>query len=175
MNILTILPIVLKMATKRKLEVFIQEKPDDCVICTEKMNETNPLHCGHWIHYKCVQKQFKAECPVCRSPLDIEVKGVRPSAEVVNAVQLVGDVVERWFEDGEEYGDEEDRLVREANDPDRPLNRVEEMLLQVHGYIPQLLYTGESSNRDNESGADEGYNEEDYDEENPSGDSVYYD
>jgi hypothetical protein len=152
------------MTSKRKLEVFTQEKPDDCVICTEKMNENKPLHCGHWIHYGCVQKQFKAECPVCRSPLDIEVKGVRPSAEVVNVVQLVGDVVERWFEDGED---------RVAPQP-RPLNRVEEMLIQIHGYIPQLLYT-EHSPRDNESEADEGYNEEDYDEENPSGDSVYYD
>jgi hypothetical protein len=152
------------MTSKRKLEVFTQEKPDDCVICTEKMNENKPLHCGHWIHYGCVQKQFKAECPVCRSPLDIEVKGSRPSAEVVNVVQLVGDVVERWFED------DEDTVAPEP----RPLNRVEEMLIQIHGYIPQLLYT-EDSPRDNESEADEGYNEEDYDEENPSGDSVYYD
>ena len=151
------------MTSKRKLEVFTQEKPDDCVICTEKMNENNPLHCGHWIHYKCVQKQFKAECPICRSPLDIEVKGSRPSAEVVNVVQLVGDVVERWFEEGED-------IV--APDP-RPLNRVEEMLIQIHGYIPQLLYTREISDEDSD---DEGVvNEEDYDEENPSGDSVYYD
>jgi len=172
MNILTILPIFLKMTSKRKLEVFTQEKPDDCVICTEKMNENKPLHCGHWIHYGCVQKQFKAECPICRSPLDIEVKGSRPSAEVVNVVQLVGDVVERWFEEGEEYGDEEDRLVREANDPDRPLNRVEEMLIQIHGYIPQVLYQGSESLDDEEDGA---INEEEYDEENPSGDSVYYD
>ena len=151
------------MTSKRKLEVFTQEKPDDCVICTEKMNENNPLHCGHWIHYKCVQKQFKAECPVCRSPLDIEVKGSRPSAEVVNVVQLVGDVVERWFEEGED-------IV--APEP-RPLNRVEEMLIQIHGYIPQLLYTREITDEDSD---DEGVvNEEDYDEENPSGDSVYYD
>ena len=151
------------MTSKRKLEVFTQEKPDDCVICTEKMNENNPLHCGHWIHYKCVQKQFKAECPICRSPLDIEVKGSRPSAEVVNVVQLVGDVVERWFEEGED-------IV--APDP-RPLNRVEEMLIQIHGYIPQLLYTREITDEDSD---DEGVvNEEDYDEENPSGDSVYYD
>ena len=151
------------MTSKRKSEVFTQEKPDDCVICTEKMNENNPLHCGHWIHYKCVQKQFKAECPVCRSPLDIEVKGSRPSAEVVNVVQLVGDVVERWFEEGED-------IV--APEP-RPLNRVEEMLIQIHGYIPQLLYTREITDEDSD---DEGVvNEEDYDEENPSGDSVYYD
>ena len=151
------------MTSKRKLEVFTQEKPDDCVICTEKMNENNPLHCGHWIHYKCVQKQFKAECPICRSPLDIEVKGSRPSAEVVNVVQLVGDVVERWFEEGED-------IV--APEP-RPLNRVEEMLIQIHGYIPQLLYTREITDEDSD---DEGVvNEEDYDEENPSGDSVYYD
>lgn len=168
MNILTILPVVLKMTSKRKSEVFTQEKPDDCVICTEKMNENNPLHCGHWIHYKCVQKQFKAECPICRSPLDIEVKGSRPSAEVVNAVQLVGDVVERWFEE-----EKEDILRQDSNYPDRPLNRVEERLIQIHGYIPQLLYSREITDEDSD---DEGVvNEEDYDEENPSGDSVYYD
>lgn len=153
------------MTSKRKLEVFSQEKPDDCVICTEKMNENNPLHCGHWIHYGCVEKQFNAECPVCRSPLDIQVKGIRPSSEPVQPVQVVGDVVERWFREGEEEQDsDEDELVD---------SRVEQILIRTHGYIPQLLYSREV--RD-ENSDDEGVvNEEDYDEENPSGDSVYYD
>lgn len=149
------------MTSKRKLGVFTQEKPDDCVICTEKMNENNPLNCGHWIHYTCIQKQFKAECPVCRAPLDINVKGSRPSAEPLNlanvlrvAGNVVGDVVERWFEDNEvranEVGASEEGEAEEGGDanlvgpqdPVRPLSRAENMLLYRYGFVPRMLFRG---------------------------------
>lgn len=50
-------------------------KPENCTICLELLNEDIPLDCGHWIHISCIQKQFKAECPLCRFPLKIEVYG----------------------------------------------------------------------------------------------------
>jgi hypothetical protein len=54
------------------------EKPDECIICYEKLEETSPLQCGHWLHVSCVEKHFKPECPICRAPLQIEVKGTFP-------------------------------------------------------------------------------------------------
>jgi hypothetical protein len=197
------------MTSKRKIAVFTQEKPDDCVICTEKMNENDPLNCGHWIHYTCIQKQFKAECPVCRAPLDIKVKGSRPSDESLNILRVVGDVVERWFDGNDVEGNEVEGNEVEGNDvednevednevegnaveenPDRPLTRVQEVLLYRYGFVPRMLFRGvrnevtdhevtdhevedhEVTDHEVEDGP---VNEEDYDEENPSGDSVYYD
>jgi Ring finger domain len=149
------------MSVKRKQETcsslsYVQEKPEDCIICTEKMEEERSLECGHWIHYSCIQKQFKAECPVCRKSLKIEVKGKRPSSEVM------------WRE-GEDLVRQETRWQEALwEDPVRQGAHLVG-LLENYGNIPYLLY-GEDE-RDEESEE----NEEDYDEENPSGDSEYYD
>lgn len=143
------------MSCKRKKEIFIQEKPEDCIICTEKLEEDKSLDCGHWIHYKCIEKQFKSECPVCRVPLNIKVKGYRPSEEFNND-GIVGDVVERWFEE---------EIPEDLQNPEAP-----RVILDRYGYVRELLYEviGEDEYDDN-------VNEEEYDEENPRGDSVYYD
>jgi hypothetical protein len=53
-------------------------KPDDCIICYEKLEQEHPLECGHWIHTSCAEKHFKPECPVCRRPLSITVTGTPP-------------------------------------------------------------------------------------------------
>jgi len=197
------------MTSKRKIAVFTQEKPDDCVICTEKMNENDPLNCGHWIHYTCIQKQFKAECPVCRAPLDINVKGSRPSDESLNILRVVGDVVERWFDGNDVEGNEVEGNEVEGNEvegnevednPDRPLTRVQEVLLYRYSFVPRMLFRVvrhevtdhnvedhnvedhevedhevEDHEVEDHEVEDGPVNEEDYDEENPSGDSVYYD
>jgi hypothetical protein len=55
------------------------EKPQDCPICLDKLNESNPLQCGHWVHMSCLKKHFKPECPICRKKLDIIVEGKAPS------------------------------------------------------------------------------------------------
>ena len=44
--------------------------------------KNKPLECGHWIHKKCVEKHFKPECPVCRKPLNIKVKGTLPNCDI---------------------------------------------------------------------------------------------
>jgi hypothetical protein len=43
------------------------EKPDDCLICCEKLIENCPLFpCYHWVCKNCIIKSGKEECPVCR-------------------------------------------------------------------------------------------------------------
>jgi hypothetical protein len=54
-------------------------KPTECIICLEELKENYALPCGHWLHMRCVQQHFKPECPICRTPLDIQVFGVPPS------------------------------------------------------------------------------------------------
>lgn len=45
------------------------EKPNECPICFEPMNEKRPLECGHWIHRSCILKSNKCECAICRKVL----------------------------------------------------------------------------------------------------------
>lgn len=80
------------MSNKRK---FTQEKPDECIVCRDSLdNNEESLICGHWIHLKCLQRHFKAECPICRHPLNIVVSGHVPSPyfpeEVVQTEDEVG-------------------------------------------------------------------------------------
>ena len=51
---------------------FRQAKPKECIICYNSLaNQKRALGCGHWIHKRCVVESAKAECPVCRSPLNL--------------------------------------------------------------------------------------------------------
>lgn len=46
-----------------------------CVICmSELLNCRKLAPCGHMFHYKCLFQwiQNKKECPVCRSPIDLD-------------------------------------------------------------------------------------------------------
>ena len=53
-----------KHAGSQKLE------KECCAICMEDENECKqPLSCGHWIHFDCVLKTCKKECPMCKSVL----------------------------------------------------------------------------------------------------------
>lgn len=61
---------------------FIQEKPDECPICYEFLEnvDENLLECGHWFHYQCIiNSKNKYEnlnnlyrCPLCRKQVEIE-------------------------------------------------------------------------------------------------------
>lgn len=55
----------------RHARLFKFPKPDECLICLES-SETmyQPLSCGHWICRTCITK-WKAECPVCRSSIQV--------------------------------------------------------------------------------------------------------
>ncbi len=54
---------------KKHSETYHFEKPDECPVCMETLiNEAYPLQpCGHWVHYNCVLKSKKDQCPVCRT------------------------------------------------------------------------------------------------------------
>jgi len=135
------------------------KNPDECAICFDlPLQEKDILSCGHRVHISCVQKQFKAECPFCRAPLNIEVFGKNPISvfgpddeeEVKGEVMgvpiflsirrgILGNVIERNVEDLDlRHNDEEDEEIWRAK-----------------GY----QYAEEDS---------------DYDEENPHGDSWEY-
>jgi hypothetical protein len=45
---------------------FVQERPDECPICFEDMNDKRPLKCGHWVHMTCIEKSPTHTCPLCR-------------------------------------------------------------------------------------------------------------
>jgi len=57
------------------------DKITECVICCDApvLTEKDNLSCcGHPVHLKCLQQQFKSECPFCRARLNIKVFGQRP-------------------------------------------------------------------------------------------------
>lgn len=58
------------------------EKPDDCPICMETVNDKLelPLTCGHWIHKQCLKNTEKNTCPICRKKMteqELKFIGIR--------------------------------------------------------------------------------------------------
>jgi len=54
-----------------KNTVYRQPKPDSCAVCYESLaTERRALKCGHWIHKKCIILSAKAECPLCKTPMN---------------------------------------------------------------------------------------------------------
>ncbi len=41
---------------------------EDCAVCYEPLGDTETMECGHRIHLKCLERHFKPECPVCKTP-----------------------------------------------------------------------------------------------------------
>lgn len=120
-------------------------KPDDCAICFEKLNEQYSLQCGHWLHISCVQKHFKPECPICRMPLDIQVFGTFP----VNNISFEEQPVYIYEIKTQQY--DEKYMSEDEDEDDEELKEWERK-----GYIfPE--------------------EDDCYDEENPRGDNWYYD
>lgn len=75
-----------------------------CPICYDNMGDEKNLICGHLVHVSCIKKSFRAECPLCRTKLDIEVEGKY--------------VYERRYEneDTEEHAEDEDEEEYESED-----------------------------------------------------------
>lgn len=60
---------------KMHLKKFRLEKPEECPICTESLeNEHVPLSCCHWVHRECVVNWGKDQCPVCRAKIKLTSK-----------------------------------------------------------------------------------------------------
>jgi hypothetical protein len=87
-------------------------KPKECPICYKHMGKTKkPLSgCGHWMHFSCLKKHFKQECPICRAPQhDVKVVGTPPLPEFIIPPRPLS---ERDLLDGsiEDLEDPEDNL-----------------------------------------------------------------
>lgn len=61
---------------KTHSEKYKFKKPSECAVCFHSLeNEKHPiLECGHWIHYDCIFKSNKLECPLCRTSIKIPRK-----------------------------------------------------------------------------------------------------
>ena len=128
---------------------------ETCVICMEDIENEKPLLCGHIVHFECVKKQFKPECPICRAVIkNLKVSGTAPEAYIPYSHDTL--YSENWTED---YYDEnnddavqDDEAVQDSNNP-------------IYHDIEKWRQMGYS------------YREEhpDYDEENPDEDEVDYD
>lgn len=51
----------------------------NCSICWDKCENSEKLHCGHFVHIECLKKTINPECPICRTPLKGVPDGVLPS------------------------------------------------------------------------------------------------
>lgn len=56
---------------------------DNCPTCLELVKES-PLKCKHRVHLDCLKRQFKAECPLCRCKLNIQLysKPIKEESEI---------------------------------------------------------------------------------------------
>jgi len=61
---------------KSHSEKYKFTKPSECAVCFHSLSdEKHPiLECGHWIHYDCIFKSNKLECPLCRTSIKIPRK-----------------------------------------------------------------------------------------------------
>ena len=50
--------------------IYINDKEEECIICTENINKAKQLSCGHFFHLICISQWLEKghnTCPVCRS------------------------------------------------------------------------------------------------------------
>lgn len=50
---------------------FVEEKPENCPVCYEKIDSNELLNCGHYVHKECIMKSRNNNCPICRKPIPI--------------------------------------------------------------------------------------------------------
>ena len=50
---------------------FTCEKPSECPVCYEELEDLKPLSCGHWVHKNCIIKSKKDKCPMCREKVKL--------------------------------------------------------------------------------------------------------
>ncbi len=46
----------------------------DCPVCYDKINDTIPISCGHWVCRKCIVKSKKFICPICRRDIKMSTQ-----------------------------------------------------------------------------------------------------
>lgn len=58
------------------IPIISNRKVQDCSICLCEVEEDCGLICGHAHHIECIRQLFKAECPVCKAPLQFKQNNV---------------------------------------------------------------------------------------------------
>ena len=54
-----------------------QEKPAECPVCLEEIDEHEHLSCGHYVHKCCLIKSKKTCCPMCKNEVKLEIEDIR--------------------------------------------------------------------------------------------------
>ena len=79
----------------KNLDLTLSDKivnnDDECVICTEKLNEARKLSCNHCFHLICLGKWFwkgYKTCPICRKVIQIDENKIRIYNENANRVSI---------------------------------------------------------------------------------------
>ena len=52
--------------------IYVEDKDEECIICTEGINKAKQLTCGHFFHLICISQWLEKghnTCPVCRSTI----------------------------------------------------------------------------------------------------------
>jgi hypothetical protein len=63
---------------------------NSCPICYDPLVDVEALDCGHKIHTACLEKHFKAECPICRKKhTRVKPKGIPPKSSPGRSVRYV--------------------------------------------------------------------------------------
>src|SRR5271154_2255939 len=76
----------------------------ECVICLEIVEDPPKLNCSHRFHLECIQRHFKQECPLCRSPHQIKVNGkleveVEPLISMISTTTTTASSYEKAIKD----------------------------------------------------------------------------
>lgn len=57
--------------------LYLYDKPEECPICFEKLENKDILSCGHYVHKNCVIKWGKKLCPVCKTEIKLSKKEMK--------------------------------------------------------------------------------------------------
>jgi hypothetical protein len=94
---------------------------EDCAICMENFPQ-QPLSCGHWIHFDCIIKTEKKECPMCKSVLSFTRDQLKKFNQYQREIQIKRDQEE-----------EQERIQR------RRARREQQLLNNDDYFIPRDL------------------------------------
>lgn len=124
------------------------EKPENCIICYEKLLDEKPLECGHIVHMECIKKHFKPECVICRKRLNIQVEGKPPESNIEYTIQdYESDNDNENYESDMDTENEEAKEIEEDMDENEFFAQLEQASWKQKGYN----YAEEDSDYDEEN------------------------
>ena len=119
------------LETDVKLQDRLVKEPLRCSICYEDMKEkekTKLPNCVHTeFHKSCLQKCFKRECPLCRAPHDIKIKGMTPTPSSDIPQEILDEMMEELREMAEIHGMSIPVLVNRL-----PIDRAQQYIVAIN-------------------------------------------